>query len=211
MGKKLKVFLKNRILIFILGGLIFNAVSVFAATYFLSNDVIYDNSTSGLKSTDVQGAIDELYGVCSLCKFSDNYIFYIARVDNSHDGIYKLSINGGTPTLLMSYNYDLDNVSSLTASNEYIFYIARVDNSHDGIYRLSINGGTPTLLMSYNYDWDNVTFLTASNKYVFYIAKVDNSHEGIYRLSINGGTPTLLMSYNSDFNWADRIKDLTVN
>ena len=44
-------------------GLIFGTAGVYAATYFPSDDVTYDNSESGLSSTDVQGAIDELYGV----------------------------------------------------------------------------------------------------------------------------------------------------
>ena len=61
MRKRLSRVLKNRIFIFILGGLILGSAGVLAATYFPSSDVTYDNSSSGLSSTDVQGAIDELY------------------------------------------------------------------------------------------------------------------------------------------------------
>ena len=50
---------------FITGLIICGVVSVIAATYFPSGDVTYDNTESGLSSTDVQGAIDELYGVCT--------------------------------------------------------------------------------------------------------------------------------------------------
>ena len=64
MRNKLKKVLKNRIFIFVLGGLIFGTVGVCAATYFPSNQVTYDNKASGLESTDVQGAIDELYNAC---------------------------------------------------------------------------------------------------------------------------------------------------
>ena len=38
---------------------------MYAAVTFPSNEVTYDNTDSGLSSTDVQGAIDELYGVCT--------------------------------------------------------------------------------------------------------------------------------------------------
>ena len=38
---------------------------MYAAVTFPSNEVSYDNTESGLSSTDVQGAIDELYGVCT--------------------------------------------------------------------------------------------------------------------------------------------------
>ena len=59
--RNLNKVLKNRIFIFILGGLILGSAGVLAATYFPSADVTYDNSSSGLSSTNVQGAIDELY------------------------------------------------------------------------------------------------------------------------------------------------------
>ena len=50
---------------FVLGVITAISISVIAATYFPSNDVTYDNKESGLSSTDVQGAIDELYGICT--------------------------------------------------------------------------------------------------------------------------------------------------
>ena len=50
---------------FVLGVITAISISVIAATYFPSKDVTYDNKESGLQSTDVQGAIDELYGVCT--------------------------------------------------------------------------------------------------------------------------------------------------
>ena len=63
--KLVKKVFKNRFFIFITTALIFSVIGVSAATYFPSNDVTYDNTVSGLSSTDVQGAIDELYDVCS--------------------------------------------------------------------------------------------------------------------------------------------------
>ena len=50
---------------FITGLIVCGGISVIAATYFPSNDVTYDNKESGLVSTDVQGAIDELYTECT--------------------------------------------------------------------------------------------------------------------------------------------------
>ena len=50
---------------FVLGVITAISINVIAATYFPSNDVTYDNTVSGLQSTNVQGAIDELYGVCT--------------------------------------------------------------------------------------------------------------------------------------------------
>ena len=64
MKEKTMEFLKRYLIGFILGFVSVGIVAVYADTYFPSNDVTYDNSESGLKSSDVQGAIDELYGVC---------------------------------------------------------------------------------------------------------------------------------------------------
>ena len=38
---------------------------MYAAVTFPSNEVSYDNSSSGLSSTNVKGAIDELYKTCT--------------------------------------------------------------------------------------------------------------------------------------------------
>ena len=64
MSNKIKKLINTKPFYFILGALIFGTIGVSAATYFPSNDVTYDNSTSGLSSTNVQGAIDELYSTC---------------------------------------------------------------------------------------------------------------------------------------------------
>ena len=64
MKEKIKKIILGYLLGFITGLIICGTISVIAATYFPSNDVTYDNSASGLTSNNVQGAIDELYGVC---------------------------------------------------------------------------------------------------------------------------------------------------
>ena len=65
MKEKTKEFMKKNLIGFILGVVSAGVVIVYAETYFPSNDVTYDNKESGLTSTNVQGAIDELYGVCT--------------------------------------------------------------------------------------------------------------------------------------------------
>ena len=62
--KKLRKLLKTTIkivLAFIIGGIVFGTIGAYAATTLLSQSVYYNNSTSGATSTNVQGAIDELY------------------------------------------------------------------------------------------------------------------------------------------------------
>ena len=84
---RLRRIFKNRIFIFVMSALIFCTIGVSAATYFPSNQVTYDNKTSGLKSTDVQGALDELYGVCANPPAAADDL--IDKVVTSGDGLYK--------------------------------------------------------------------------------------------------------------------------
>ena len=65
-----KFILKNYKLViaFLLGGVIFNFVG-YAVTIH-GKDVSYDNTVSEISSTNVQGAIDELYTKSKFCTFS---------------------------------------------------------------------------------------------------------------------------------------------
>ena len=75
MIKRLKKIIKSKTFIFILGGILCSTITAYAVTYFPSNQVTYDNSTSKLNSTNVQGAIDELYKTCSSAQISGDYIY----------------------------------------------------------------------------------------------------------------------------------------
>lgn len=80
---------KNRIFLCVLTALIFGTIGVSAATYFPSNQVTYDNKTSGLKSTDVQGALDELYNACSSSGGSGGKeLLNNVSIVTSGDGLY---------------------------------------------------------------------------------------------------------------------------
>lgn len=64
MKEKVKEILKDYLVGFLLSMFLTTSVSVYAVT-FASDDITYDNTQSGLKSTNVRNAIDELYSVCS--------------------------------------------------------------------------------------------------------------------------------------------------
>ena len=74
MNEKIKEFLKKYFIGFIIGVITTFSISVIAATYFPSKDVTYDNKESGLESQNVQGAIDELYGICTAVPAGDQII-----------------------------------------------------------------------------------------------------------------------------------------
>ena len=74
MKNKAKDFIKSYLPGFIFGVISAAVVVVYAETYFPSNQVTYDNTESGLTSSNVQGAIDELYNTCFPPKASDTII-----------------------------------------------------------------------------------------------------------------------------------------
>ena len=60
-----KYYIKKNIIGFIVGVILCTGTFVYAAVTFPSNEVSYDNTESGLSSTNVKGAIDELYTECT--------------------------------------------------------------------------------------------------------------------------------------------------
>ena len=94
---------------FITGLIICGTISVIAATYFPSNDVTYDNTESGLKSTNVQGAIDELYGVCfpSQVDFGGVEVPVVDESDGLYEDEYedgRYFYKGGNPNNYITFN-----------------------------------------------------------------------------------------------------------
>ena len=64
MKEKIKEFSKKYLIGFFIGLILFTVVGVSAATYFPSNQTTYNNGITGMKATNVQTAIDELYNTC---------------------------------------------------------------------------------------------------------------------------------------------------
>ncbi len=74
MKQKIKEISKKYLVGFIIGSIIFGAAGVYAVTYFPSINTTYDNTKSGMTSTNVQDAVDELYEVCTPPKTSGEQI-----------------------------------------------------------------------------------------------------------------------------------------
>ena len=101
--------IKKNLIGFIIGVITAFSISVIAATYFPSNQTTYDNSVSGLQSTNVQDAIDELYGVC-FPKYGSDTITDL--LPDNPDELYKdehgdIRYYGATPNNYVSFNNEL--------------------------------------------------------------------------------------------------------
>ena len=112
MKEKIKKMIFGYLPGFVLGVITAISISVIAATYFPSNDVTYDNKESGLSSTDVQGAIDELYGVCTKEPTAGDTILDNTDIVTSGDGLYKDEYEEG------KYTYKGANPNNYVTFNE---------------------------------------------------------------------------------------------
>ena len=113
MKKQLKKIKKKNIFSFIVGTVIFGVINVYAVTYYASSATNYDNSTSKMKSTNVQSAIDELYTVCSSPKSAGDQILNNVNIVTSGDGLYqdeyetcRYLYKGSTPNNYITFNGD---------------------------------------------------------------------------------------------------------
>ncbi len=111
MKEKIKKIVLGYLPGFITGIIVFGGVSVIAATYFPSNQVTYENGTSGMQATDVQGAIDELYNVCFPPKTGGDAILDNTDIVTSGDGLYadeyeegKYTYKGANPNNYVTFN-----------------------------------------------------------------------------------------------------------
>ena len=111
MKKKIIELSKSYLPGFVLGVITAISISVIAATYFPSNDVTYDNKESGLSSTDVQGAIDEIYGICTTPSTTGDWVLKKEPIVDTGDGLYadeyeegKYTYKGANPNNYVTFN-----------------------------------------------------------------------------------------------------------
>ena len=106
---KVKTFIKDNLKSFVIGGLIFTIIGVCAAVTFPSSEVSYDNSESGLSSTNLKGAIDELYKRCTANPALDVIEDLVSTNTNE---LYKdehgdIRYYGPSPNNYVSFNNEL--------------------------------------------------------------------------------------------------------
>ena len=206
MKDKIKKVFKSRIFLCILTALLTGTVSVYAVTYFPSNQVTYDNKTSGLKSSDVQGAIDELYNTCSSVAQSGDYIYYTVNNANNTDfrdgpsGIlYRMTLDGEDNTNLVQKlsGYTID---SVYVADDYIYYTvnnASITDFRDGpsgiLYRMTLDGEDNTNLVQ-KLSGNTIDSVYVTDDYIYYT--VNNA---LYRMTLDGEDNTNLVQEFSGY------------
>ena len=104
-----KFYIKKNLIGFIIGAFIVSISSVLALTYFPSSSTIYDNSDSGMTSTNVQDAINELYKVCSIKKVNigGQNVPIVTEGDGLYEDEYetgKYTYKGANPNNYITFN-----------------------------------------------------------------------------------------------------------
>ncbi len=171
MKEKKNQYIKTNIIGFVIGGLIISGVAVYAVVTFPSNEVIYDNGTSGLESNNVQGAIDELYKTCTEEPSASDTITDL--LPSNPDELYEdehgdIRYYGATPNNYVSFN------------NELWRILGVIDGKIKIIRNESI--GDMQWNSTYNNNWNNASLKSYLNGEYY------NSIDGTYKNMISEET-----------------------
>ena len=176
----MKKIFKSRGFWCLITALVVGTVSVSAATYFPSVDVTYDNKESGLESQNVQGAIDELYGICTTPSTAGDTILKKEPIVTSGDGLYKdeyeegkYTYKGANPNNYVTFNNEKAGWRIISINSDGTIKIMKDDSIGNIVWNSSnsSNWNRPATLNTYlNGDYYNSLTSIARNQIV----------EGIY-------------------------------
>ena len=154
----MKKILKNRVFLCTLTALIFGTIGVSATTYFPSNNITYDNTESGITSTNVQGAIDELYNTCKTSSIPTTSVGnQEIQVVTSGDGLYKdeyeegkYTYKGANPNNYITFNGEKAGWRIISIEADKSLKIMKIDSIGRRNYdNLSNNWARPASLNTY--------------------------------------------------------------
>ena len=222
MKEKNNKCIKTNIIGFITGMIVCGTVSVIAATYFPSNQVTYENGSSGMQATDVQGAIDELYKTCTAKPALDVIEDLVSTNTNE---LYKdehgdIRYYGANPNNYVSFNNELWRIIGVIDGKIKIIRNESIGNMQwnstrnnnwnntslksylNGEYYNGINGTYKNMISEETYylgghTISNEETLTASG---YYNAERDSSQ--VYSGNPASTTQYIGLMYPSDYGYA---------
>ena len=223
MKSKIKKILKNRIFLCTITALIFGTIVVSAATYFESSAVTYDNTESGLNSTNVQGAIDELYKTCSTSTTTNiptigSTLLNKIDIVTTGDGLYKdeyedrYFYRGKNPNNYVTFNNEQAGWRIISIENNGTIKIVRNatvgnDLKYSNDYAVATwyaSGGVRDYLIG---DYYNSLTATAQNQIIVSRVSIGFSSDND---DSNTNLSTLINNEN-DTKWMDQIALPTVS
>ena len=166
--KNVKFYIKKNIISFLIGIIIFGGVGVYAAVTFPSNDVTYDNTQSGLQSTTVKGAIDELYTECTKEPSAGETIIENAGLEKDPYEC-RYFFTGANPNNYITFNDEKAGWRIISVECDGTIKIMRTESIGDQEWDTSgrSNWARPASLNTYlNGDYYNNLNSTAQNQIV---------------------------------------------
>lgn len=151
----MKKFLKNNLKLFvgIFVGIVLSIGTSYAATIlFNADEVHYDNSTSGMSSTDVQAALDELYakrptGTAGAGQVLTGYTFS----NGTGTGINGAMANRG------SWSKSVSTTTAQTGAAGYYSSVSCAKAANSGTFTTSTNSSAVDMGANQNYRYVNTT------------------------------------------------------
>lgn len=183
MKENIKKYLKTNLIAFIIGGLLISGVAVYAAITFPSNEVFYSNTESGLESNNVQGAIDELYNVCTAEPPAGEQIIENAGLEKDEYEC-RYFFTGSNPNNYINFNEEIWRIISVECDGT--IKIMRQDSIGINTYGGNNVWDTPTSLNTYlNETYYNSLTKVAQNQIISHDFSIGiNYAEGQSSLSV---------------------------
>ena len=191
--KKIKEFSKKYLIGTIIGIFVFGIGGVYATTYIQSNRITYDHYANSMSSTEVQGAIDELYNTCFPPKsptIGDTILDEVPIVTTG-DGLYKdeyenrYFFKGQNPNNYITFNNEPAGWRIISIEGDGTIKIMKIDSIGDMKWDSvqNVPGGynwrrPPSLNTYLNETYYNSLNKEAQNQIVVYnwsIGAVDNN------------------------------------
>ncbi len=217
--KRIKSYLKTNfkgIMIgIVIGVLLCGTIGVCAATYFESNLVTYDNTESGLNSTDVQGAIDELYNACKTPAGPlDGTPFEDVPIVTVGDGLYadeyeigRYIYKGGNPNNYITFNNEDAGWRIISVEPDKTIKIMRIASIGDIVWDTSgrNNWARPSSLNTYlNDTYYNSLNVIAKNQMVA-------NNFSISAITVDNNNMSTQVSDENSILWKGKIALPTVS
>ena len=114
---KEKILNNKKYILGVITGILISGTTVYAATVISATNVSYSNTSSKLSSTNVQGAIDELYN--NIFNSNIRYLNEAIVADNVLSGTFKTSSPSSTQKLNISYDI-LQNTCKILKSTQIL-------------------------------------------------------------------------------------------
>ena len=181
--------------------MVVSVVGVYAAKTIQSSAVTYNNGTSKLKSTNVQGAIDELYAKCVIGNATFNFVKYLQALEPSNTVItddetagHNMRYIGANPNNWVSFNGELWRIIGIFGEDSH--------GQSDKLIKIQYSGSIGKLKWddSNVNDWSNASLKTYLNEGDYYTQTLNvNAKQMIQTVKWKlGGAPLEDATYYAD-------------